>query len=283
MAYEIGTATDHYNLFTKFRTFVESTLPAGQRWTVLRADNSANREVIWKAPGYTGSEEIFLGMGTYQDVGLDLYNLYVCGMIGYVSTNTIDTQPGFSGRFGVPMWNQSINYWFVANAQRAVIVTKIQNVYTSCYIGKMFPFATPGQYPYPIYIGANIANASLIASNRYSDVGYSTWFTGNAQVMRFVDGVWKVPAHAPYYTTAQQRNTNADSSLAPGYYSLLPITLVNDLGLTGDVYGELEGCYFITGFDNSVENTVVINGITYVVIRDVWRTGFNSYMALRLQ
>jgi len=282
MAFEIGTATDHYNLFTKFRTFVESTIPVGQRWVVLRSSAATNREVIWKAPGATGTDEIFMGMVSYQDVGLDLYNLAVSSMTGYVSSNTIETQPGFSGHKGIPMWNQLINYWFIANASRAIIVTKIQNVYTSCYIGKILPYATPGQYPYPVFAGGNIAPIGLNTANRYSDTGYSSWFKGNAAGLRFVDGLYKSPNINPYYNKSiTMRNTNNNDAVAAGYYSIFPLILMQDA--TSDVYGEFEGVFFITGFDNSVENTVTINAVNYVVIRDVFRTGFNDYMALRLQ
>jgi hypothetical protein len=51
---------------------------------------------------------------------------------------------------------------------------------------------------------------------------------------------------------------------------------------TQNLFGALDGIYFITGFDNTVENTVTINGVTYVVIQDVWRTGFPDYYAIRM-
>jgi hypothetical protein len=48
-------------------------------------------------------------------------------------------------------------------------------------------------------------------------------------------------------------------------------------------YGELEGVSFITGFSNTVENTVVDeNADTHIVLRNINRTGFYDYCALIL-
>lgn len=46
--------------------------------------------------------------------------------------------------------------------------------------------------------------------------------------------------------------------------------------------GELDGVYYVPGFDNAVENTVTIDGKQHVVFQDVARTGFNDYYALRM-
>ncbi|MOA66820.1 hypothetical protein D3C78_1937140 [compost metagenome] len=48
------------------------------------------------------------------------------------------------------------------------------------------------------------------------------------------------------------------------------------------VFGELDGIRHITGFNNAVENTLDVDGKTWVVLQDVWRTGFNDYYAMRM-
>lgn len=80
------------------------------------------------------------------------------------------------------------------------------------------------------------------------------------------------------------RDTNSE-------YPLLPIVL-HDNALTnsattlveipGNVYGELDGVFHVSGFNNAVENTLVIGGTTYVVIQDVARTGHTDYVAIRM-
>ena len=64
-----------------------------------------------------------------------------------------------------------------------------------------------------------------------------------------------------------------------GEYSILPVVLNDN---AANVYGELDGIVFVSGFDNAVENTFILGGKDYVVIQDVSRTGFYDYYAMRL-
>lgn len=281
MAYEIGTAAGHKDLLSKFKTFVEVTLPVGSRWTAMFSDLvSDNNEIIWKAPGLSGTEEIYMGLATYQDVTSDYYNWRVAGFTGYVAGNLFNTQPGFFGNYGCPLWNNSIPYWFVADGQRAIIFTKVQDTYNSVFLGKFLPYATPSQYPYPIAVGGMLSSPS---ATRYS-ASYSSWWKGatsNSFALRFVNGSPIVPYILPFANTDPTdnlRNTAPLSTDAVGYYGLHPLTLIS----VDNVYGEIDGLYMISGFNNAVENTVVIGGVTYVVLRDSRATGFKDYVALRL-
>ena len=280
MAYEIGTATGHIDLVNKFNTFVTTTVPLADRWAINRNvtdGTTGERELLWQLPGLSGIEEIFVGMYSYKSVSSDYYNIAVAGHTGYVAGNTFATQPGTSIASGVPLWNNSIPYWFVANGQRAIVFAKIENVYESFYIGKYLPYATPTQYPYPLCIGGMLTSAS---ATRYSETTHTSWFKGNRVnfTMRFVDGLWKNPQLFPFQLASNYRNTNSDKTVATGYYGLHPLTLAD----ASNIYGELDGIYLISGFNNAAENTISIGGITYVVLRDVWRTGIKDYIALRL-
>jgi hypothetical protein len=290
MSYEIGTATGHYDLINKIRVFVEQTLPLAQRWTLLRYDESTvNHEVIWKAPGLSGIEEIYVGIKSYQSISSDYYNIRVNGFTGYVAANTYDTQPGISPSGGVPLYNNIINYYFVANGQRLIVVANITAVYNSFYLGKILPYATPSQWPYPLAACGMLTGAT---GYRYDTLDYSrAWWYGskswptsptthNTMYFRFVDGGWRTSEVLPFYDACPytERNTAIISESAIGYYGLHALILTD----ASNVYGEFEGVYQISGFNNSVENTLVIDGVTYIVIRSGIKTGFRDYIALRL-
>lgn len=98
--------------------------------------------------------------------------------------------------------------------------------------------------------------------------------------MRAVDGTWKTPQIHPWSNKAQYRDTNADSTAASGFYGLSPAVLTDT---TPNVYGELDGVFHVTGFNNAVENTISIGGVTYLVVQNVNNTQFWDYYALRLQ
>lgn len=295
MSYEIGTAAGHYDLLSKIRTFVETALPVAERWTLLRYDTSTvNHQVIWKAPGLSGTEEIFIGIKTYQSISGDYYNIKVNCFTGYVDANTYETQPGISPNGGVPLYNNTINYYFVANGQRLIVVANITASYQSFYLGKILPYATPSQWPYPVVVGSMMNGAQVY---RYDNLDYlRAWFYGYKNwgaplystsnfKMRFVDGTWRPNVEVLPFNdgnTHVMRNTVTLSETASGYYGLHALILSENTSGYVNNYGEFDGVYMISGFNNSVENTLVIDGITYIVIRSGIRTGFEDYIALRL-
>ncbi len=252
-------------------------------WTVLRYDTaSAIRELIVQGDGYSTTEEIFIGFRSYESVAGDYYNLSVACFTGYVSGNTFTTQPGYNEN-GVCGHNLRIDYWLHITPQCVAMALKVGTpVYETAYVGKFFPYATPSQYPYPVVC---IGTLNGIAATRFSDTVHGAGFRGtiNSNEMRSVAGTWIQPACWPYnsdtiatvsatvsHYQGQQRDTGGD-------YYLNPIVLMVE---DTDIYGELEGVYHISGFNNIVENTITIGARTFVVIQDVGRTGFNDYIAL---
>lgn len=266
-----GGTLAHYRMLETIRNFASAN-----GWQVLRYDTaSENRQLILKGPGYTGAEEIFVGFRTYQNQAADYYNLLAVVFTGYVPTNSFDTQPG-AMLSGVPAHNQRIDYWLTINPQRIVLAMKVGTpVYESCYVGKFLPYARPSQYPYPVACGGMLDGA---AATRFSDGTHSAWFKGNRVNLRSrTNDGWIQPAANPWSNpyVVGSFTTIRDTG---GTYSLLPIELYTAAG----IYGALDGIYQISGFDNVVENTLTIDGVDYIVIQDVWRTGFADYFALRM-
>lgn len=264
-----GGVLAHYKMLEKIR----DVAVASGFWTVMRYDTSiANRELILKGQGFTGTEEIYVGVRTYQDASADYYNLCVATFTGYVPSNTFDTQPGIR-LSGVPAHNQRIDYWLSVNPQRIICCMKVGTpVYEHFYIGKFFPYARPSQYPYPMICGGMLNGA---ATTRFSETTHSIPYKGNRANlgMRFNTGVYLQPEAHPWNNDflagyIQLRDTN-------DYYPLLPVIL-ND---TNNIYGELDGIRYISGFNNVVENTC---GDEWVVFQDVSRTSFIDYIAFRL-
>lgn len=275
MPHEIGFVQNvgvlaHYMMLDKIKTFAEAN-----GYTILRYNTAIfNRELIMKAPGLSGTEEIFMGFRTYHDVGADYYNMTVAGFTGYVSGNTFATQPG-AMLSGIPAHNNRIDYWLTLNAQRIALAMKVGTpVYESCYVGKFLKYAFNGQYPYPV-VCAGMLNGE--ATTRFSDTAHSMPYKGARLNMRmlFNSGVWLQPQCYPWNNTFIAGTTN-NLRDTEGNYALLPVVLMDAQG----AYGELDGIFYITGFNNAVENTLIAAG--YIVIQDVGRTGFTDYYAIRM-
>lgn len=267
-----GGTLAHYKMLQTIRDFASAN-----GWTVLRYDTApANRELILKGVGYTGDEEIFVGFRTYQNAAADYYNLVAAAFTGYVASNTFDTQPG-AMLSGVPAHNNRIDYWLTLNPQRIALGMKVGTpVYEHAYVGKFLPYARPSQYPYPV-ISAGMLDGA--AATRFSEITHSMPYKGARSNMRqrFNDGVWKQPECYPWNNanlagaTAQLRDTN----------TRYPLTRI-ELSDANGIYGVLDGVLHISGFNNATENTVVIGDSTWIVLQDVARTGFNDYIALRM-
>ena len=271
-----GGVLAHYKMLEVIRDFA-----AANGWTVLRYDTvPANRELILKGVGYTGEEEIFVGFRTYQDASADYYNLLAGVFTGYVAGNTFDTQPG-ARLSGVPAHNNRIDYWLTLNPQRIALAMKVGTpVYESCYVGKCLPYGRPSQYPYPVVCGGMLTGA---AATRFSEATHSMPYKGNRANLglRANDG-WLQPQAYPWSNTfiagtgASSNSPNLRDT--ENIYHLLPVELHD----TSNIWGALDGVFYISGFNNAVENTLVIEGDTYVVIQDVSRTGHTDYYAMRL-
>ncbi len=261
-----STQLAHYEMLKTIRDFA-----VANGWTELRYDiGGTDHEVILQAPGLTATEEIFVGFRTYHDVGGDYYNMD-CGVFtGYVPGSEFDEQPG-AQVLAVPCHNQRIDYWLTLNAQRIALGMKVGTpVYEHCYVGKFFPYATRNQYPYPVCCAGTL---SASAATRFSDTSHKMPWNDNATKLkcRFVDGSWKETTGWPFSVNLAIRDSG-------GTYPVLPLILETDVGLLG----EMDGISYVCGFDNVVENTMVIDGDTWVVLQSVYRTGFNDYIAMRM-
>ena len=272
----------HYNLLEAIKSFIEAN-----GWTTLRYDTSGtNHELIMHAPGLSGTEDIYLGIRTYHDVSADYYNLLGGVFTGYVSGNTFDTQPG-AALVGCCAHNNRIDYWLSLNGQRIALAMKVGTpVYEHLYLGKMLPYCRPSEYPYPVVAGGMLVGA---AATRFSDLLHDFYPRGNGSsrcLLRHPAG-WAAPWCYPWGLSAGQSFMTGDSSGSTllqardtgAEYPLTPIELHDN---SANIWGQLDGIYHVSGFSNAVENTIVIGGVTYVVMQAVARTGHADYYALRL-
>lgn len=275
MPHEIGFVQNvgvlaHYMMLDKIKTFAEAN-----GYTILRYDTAiANRELIMMAPGFSGTEEIFMGFRCYQNSSADYYNMTVAAFTGYVPGNSFSTQPG-AILSGIPAHNNRIDYWLTLNGQRIALAMKVGTpVYQSCYVGKFLKYAFNGQYPYPVVCGGMLNGE---AATRFSDGTHSIPYKGARANMRmwFNDGTWKQPECWPwnnlYLAGAAYNLRDANAN-----YALIPVIL-ND---ANGIYGEIDGIFYISGFNNNVGNTLLSEG--YIVFQDVSRNGFTDYYAMRM-
>jgi hypothetical protein len=269
------TINDGSNDFQVGDKFV---LVPGQ-WKVLRWNDgggtiTADRELILQGSGHSGQEEIFIGFRTNHLESADYYNMSSAVFTGYVPSAAFTLQPGYS-ETGFCAHNIRLDYWLLANRARVAATIKIATpIYECFYAGKFLPYGNPGQYPYPV---VSVGTFAARTTTRFSDTAHTMGYRGGSALkMRFVDGTIKSPECMPWCqfgSAPVPRDTNS-------VWGLNPIVM-NDT--TQGLYGEFEGVYQVTGFNNVVENTITIGAQDYAVMQDTYRTGFHDYYALELK
>lgn len=340
MGHAIATVTGgsgdeaHYKVLAAIKTLAEAN-----GWTTLRYVNTGTvHELILNSAGLSGTEDIYIGFRTYSSVSGDYYNILVGVFTGYVPANSFDSQPG-AKLSGVPCHNNAVTYFITANAQRIAGCFKVGTpVYTHFYAGKMFPYSRPGEFPSPLVCAGMFDGA---APKRFSDTDYrfpyhgrESGYTGGSSLnvrpsylwLRDQAGAWRRLSHFPFYNGPAGNDASSaynalenwnyltggdqSRSLVPAgtNYQPQPIILYTTSQVAdvwqGAVYGELDGVYAVSGFNNNVENVLQVGGTyvdpaglsvadhvaailaaggrAFVVLQDVNQTDWRSFIALEM-
>lgn len=262
-----------------------------------------DKDYLLKAPGLSGSDEIYVGLRTYSNYQSDFYNVSMNYATGYAPEAYYEAQPGASGTVKSYFWNQAIKYWFVASGRRFIVIAKISTTYSSMYGGFFLPYALPSEMPYPIAIGGNGAsNVRWSTQNEYVGAFWNPNAYGGGRgslVTRDVNGNEEIyvnyswsTGNAEYqgktYPYAENTNPSANVIGQLSYrpspdnqYAIQPIVLSS--GKTSNVYGELDGVFHISGFGNASENVITIDGQDYLVVQSGFRSTASDYAAIRLK
>lgn len=256
-------------------------------------------DCIWKAPGTDGLQSIYVGAMPFAHVSADYYNWRIGGFAGFTDYQYFSAQPGPCVDPVMPLWNSSIAYWFVVDGSRVKVLTKVSSQYECAYLGYIDSYLSPGQYPYPLAIGASAAFPNLPAINsvnwRWSYIGNERKaFCRGQQAsvngdnycnfrLRNQAGTWQgftaisaTDSHSiwPSYTVMTDLRPNLDGS-----YVLYPCILNEN---SPNCWGEISGVSIVSGYSNGAENIVTVGGASWLVMQDVNRTTAQSYFAVKL-
>jgi hypothetical protein len=285
-------ATDYSDLLDKLVTFATAN-----GWTQL--ENTADK-VVLQGEG-AGTDEIIVAIQEYASG----WNLN--GYTGYTNGLTFFNQPGAIPLSvtdpcspSMPLWGSAIPYWFVVSGRRIIVVAKVGTTFQMCYLGWYLPFASPNQYPYPMFVGGSCGgNAGVytgttalnsafwrgqVAGQLQSHV---TVLPGGAQVSPA--NLWAPASNLadtfsgmfPYNTSPAGANgIGQHSDAIDGSKVLTPVTIsidsVTHIGLLGD----LDGVYHVPS--GSAEDVITIGADDYLVVQNVFRSAGTELAAIKL-
>lgn len=318
---EIGTATNYSDLLDKLVTFAVGTT----WWTQLQHDASMT---VLQGSG-AGTDEIIVAFRKYSDVPSDTYGWDINGYTGYTGGLGFLSQPGAipaspvaSAYPRMPLWNSSIPYWFIVNSRRIVVVAKVSTVFMMAYAGFILPYATPGQWPYPLFVGGTTWEGSA-STKRFSSAtndDYAFWrdednssgsgmsLKQSSFKLRHPGGQWRSTGTAfvsPFSAVLIQSTGMYPYNLAvmsganfaglhvknlannlDGSYTLIPIHYRESVSGTGNLdsglMGELDGIYYVSGQSNAPENVITVGLTNYLVVPNIFRTAIDHFCAVVL-
>jgi hypothetical protein len=293
MAVLFGTASDHDDLFETLRTFLTTGLGTGVNWTELDYDTGA-RSVLFEAPGLGGIDEIHVGLSLYADEDVDTFGFYGWMFRAYDAGLAHTAQPGTSSTRFHPTWDTSIPFWFYANGQRVIVVTKISTVYTASYLGKFLQYGTPGEYGQPYYLGMPYSAAVRFSATTHNFRNF--WDPGVGAQILLPSGSWQAVAN--FFDNSGTLSDSTSLNIHPyqdqngtdeprdrfrelrdnvdGSYTRFPLILTGS-SPNDDTYGELDGAFALSGFSTASEDEITIGSATYQVFQDCFRTSRYNY------
>lgn len=313
MAVEIGVASNYNDLYTKLRDFLTTNVDlvtAGQEWSVLSGPAvgalTPSDELLLQGPGNAGTDEILVGLHPSVSVGSDYYNLGIAGYSSYNPGIPLVDQPNRLAERYLHLWDSSMPYWFIANGRRFIVVVRVTTVYESAYAGFILPYHLPTTWAYPHFVGA----CSRQATWRYSQIdqgGHSAFFnpgsytssnsvavSNTSAALRLPDGTWQWIANKYQASTEAPHNIN---NTAP-WGQWMGLTTYRD-GLDGEHkpspaeiaitspypanLGALEGVWYSPGFGTASENTITVDGVTYLIVQNTYRTSNHEYAGIALE
>ncbi|QIN95181.1 hypothetical protein DLP3_018 [Stenotrophomonas phage vB_SmaS_DLP_3] len=260
---------------------------------------SERAEVLFKAPGLGGLESIYIGCEMYESVTNAIYNLNWYAPRAFDNKKRLRDMVPQSGFVGTPLTNQSFNYWIFVNGQRVIIGCRIGSVYIGGYFGYGNPYEIQVNHQYPMILGG------------CTDEETTRFDTTNAENRIYCNpGRYTLKAFYPssgWVRHANLREVGNNSATGSGVEDgkVFPGSMVGD-GNTRYLYrdnvdgslpmfpcviggaaprhmwGEFDGVYWTTGFNNLPEAIITREGFDHLVFQDMFRTTYQDYYAVRM-
>ena len=311
MAWTSGTAAGHDDLMDDLKTFLTTNaalVAAGQNWVAEKDETFTPRTIFNVAhsgltgnmralylngPGLAGQENIHVNILQYQWTG-NYQNWAMSGATAFDTNQSFENQPGvlvYTTLLPIfVLTSADIDYWIIANGRRFILICEIGGDFHVSYCGLILPYAKPSEYPYPIFVsgsdGDDQATPATDMNNFYQNIS-----TDTSSLFRLPGGqIYRAGSLAtssqvavwPYRASVTYLNITNNPD---GSFTLLPMILYTD-EQGGNVYGTMDGCYYVSHFGTTNllnQDIIEIGGVDHLVCQDMDDSGQNHWAAFRLE
>lgn len=276
MAYETDTAAGHLNLLARI-----ATKAVAEGWTELESSPGVR---VLQSPALTDYGSPIVALETVQDAVNDWHNLRWTGLHSWTDGVAISQQALASSPVYLQLWDADLPYWLVVSDRRIALAVKVSTVYQAGYFGLIQPYGLPSQWAYPLLV----AGTSGTAGQRWSETGDThrmPWASKGGAYLWSPNGVW-VPINQGSTSGVANINPTKDNvtwmrRTVAGNTPLWPLTLYQDDSTVENVYGTLEGLFWVPGDGLGAESLVEISTDDYLALPDVYRAGHGDFAVLK--
>lgn len=304
-----GTANSMLDMRNKLKGHLTDASLGEHQWTVMKETPD---ELYLKGPGSPGltDDDLYVQLKNDINPAAQEYCWQLRGAYGFDGTRDFESQPGVtpaSCHFQLAQ-ETTIKYWLWVNGNHFKMITKIGQFYLSLYCGYLFRYGTPDEIPYPLVIAGS-------ASKRCSYSFINIYYTGNFWDACSYDGQdsfgtndnkesssyyhnvdrWIKCSNTGYTNqTATDRlgkvwpnDTKRDMGRSTSaVYTLLPLILnnvtPNSSPPTGNLFGEFDEVYWVSGFQLTPESTITIGEKQYICFPNHTYAGVGDFVAIPL-
>lgn len=324
MAWATDTAANITDLMARLRDFLTTNaalVAANQQWQVVGGVASgpiaANDFVSLKGRGLAGEDEIYLSLQAWIVPASNYYNMAMRGHTAYnPALPSLDPAGANSNYVTLLGVNSAIKYWFIANGRCFKVITRINGRYDALYAGFILSEHLPGDWSYPLFIGASSFDRNAMASldtyqhsNFWNPSVSSQSNTSLSQAYLFtpvqawlpIRNRWQDNSFARARMTLPwapgvvnqnvrncldgQRWLKRGQLVGIGWLSSSPdrTNRADEMPEGGQFYGDFDGVFYTPAFGATAEQIATVGGKDHLLVPNVYRTGDGEYAAFALE
>lgn len=318
MAWTTGSATDYVDLLDKLRAYLVT-----QGWTTLSFTAgtvpAGGGSLFTQGPGAGAGKRVHVEIRTIGNSGTGVYSWELRGATGYVAAGA-PLNPGVQGTACFyNLWQNAITYWFFVNDRRFMVVAKMSTTYASMYAGFFLPWATPDNYPFPLYIGGTYSSADVSSLSNsghrfFCDPGGS--LSVSSAWLRRPDGLWLPMSNhslsgsndnsaslgraacgfvwpygvgeGPFTVSYLDVNPSISGQASGGMFDNVVPSRQGEyamlpISLHSSIdppFGVLDGAFAIPGSGLATEQTVATGGRNFTLFQNIARSSGNDFVAI---
>jgi len=272
MAYYEGVANNHMNLFNIWK---EKLLENG--W--IKLEEKLNGDISFQSPKLGDMvSPCWVNMWLLEDGIKGFYGVAMTMADSYSSNFALDKQKNTTSVKIYPLSKINMPYMLTITQRSFVFTTNINNKYLSCYVGLFAPLTYTKGWNYSA-VFAMPSTSTILISHTDSSVKipfFDSAANGGKVIIRTYDSTWKFAALNTF--TLSNDGSNIIPCPYRGEYVGIPILIHRG---ESEQYGyfDQDSILFVSGFNQSINNTITINGIEYLIIGSPENLGNKNFFA----